>query len=258
MDEIFKELKKRNEEFLDKRSTKELTEAFEATLKIFIEKNYPDGLEQYSLFCSIHNSFDKGHNCVACNLNESNKRIEKFLLQYQSFNDVNLTFTNFIMLLYLEVECVHEYFDIFKIQEPYRLKHFSIFQEIKYWANFLKHPKAFMLVHHPIWAYSKMNYYEDQHEFKLIQNAIEANDVIDTQFVKKYYKGDNLNNKLYTELTKKEDVVVVFPNPIDLMSRFSDAQQKFVNVIEENEIVRDLLDDKATIKNHFWNEDEDN
>ncbi|CAM3690876.1 hypothetical protein [Sphingobacterium prati] len=63
-----------------------------------------------SLFCSIHQFFssEDAHNCIGCNMNESNRRIETFLLGYRLFNDEYTTFTTFIFLLYLQVEQIFD------------------------------------------------------------------------------------------------------------------------------------------------------
>ena len=207
--------------------------------------------------CSIHNSFKDGHNCVACNLNVNSELIIKFLLQYKEFGDVNLTFTNFILLLYLLVERYNEYFNLLTLQESYRLRYFQVFQEIKWWANFLKHPKAFMLVHHPVFVYNTMKYNSEQDNYELIEEAKKNGSIIDTEFVKEYYSGDKNNPKLYQKLTKKENFLVIYPDPISLITKFVDAQKKFVATIAENEIIREILESKATIKTYFEGENEE-
>ena len=245
------ELIKKNKEYQDVRKIKDLRKAFKEVLETFIAKHYPDGIENETLMCSIHGYFTSGHNCVACNLNESNKRIERYLLQYKSFNDINLTFTNFIFLLYLQVESIHAYFSLIHLKGSYKLEYYEVFTEVKRWANFLKHPKAFMLVHHPIWAYRGMRNVNDSYESKAIEKAKEQNEIINSDFVKEFYKSEEKRDELYSQLVKKEEMVVVFPDPIDLMERFIEAQERFVRLISEDEIVREVLQDEATILHHF-------
>jgi len=230
-----------------------LKSIFENVLDKFIVEHYDE--EFNSLFCNIHNNFEKGHNCVACNLNESNIRIENFLVQYNNFNDLHLTFTNFILLLYLQVESIYEYFEIIQLQESYKCKHFKIFQDVKRWANFLKHPKSFMLVHHPDWTYEGREIKKDTDEIEYVAELItRTNPTIDSNFVNEFYAGDKKNKELYKKLNKKEDILVCFPNPIKLIEEFTKAQKKFTEVISNNEIVRDLLENKTTIENHFSEE----
>lgn len=226
----------------------ELKEVFEETFVKFVEfHNFQKKGEYDTLFCNIHNNFQNGHNCVACNLNDSNRRIENFLLGYRLFNDVNTTFTNFIFLLYLQVECIFEYINIIQIPENYVQKKFQILFTVKRWANFLKHPKSFLLVHHPIW------------EFKKDVNVF-INDnkpVIDTEFVKKFYVGDSKNKELLKLLSNKEDLTVLFPNPIELIEDFCQAQKRFADLISKNQFVRDVLNDKATIIEFYETESEE-
>src|SRR5688572_20760403 len=102
--DIIKELQCRyvfenSEEDLD------LQENFRKVLEIYLKEHYSEGIDAQSMMCSIHDSFPKGrHNCIACNLNDNSELIIKFLFQHQGFYDVNLTFTTFILLLYLLIE----------------------------------------------------------------------------------------------------------------------------------------------------------
>ncbi|MBF0694648.1 MAG: hypothetical protein IR153_06285 [Flavobacterium sp.] len=131
------------------------------------------------------------------------------------------------------------------LPEEYRLKHFQVLQKVKHWANFLKHPKAFMLVHHPNWTFENKTskWFPEEPEFK--------KPIINTSFVQKYYSGDKKNEELYKALIRKSDLTVLFPDPAELMNEFVAAQKKFVELIDKNEIVREYLNDKATIEDHF-------
>lgn len=225
----------------------ELKEVFEETLVKFVEFHNFQKKGQYdTLFCNIHNNFQSGHNCVACNLNYSNRRIENFLFGYKLFNDINTTITNFIFLLYLQAECIFEYINIIQIPENYVQKNFQILFTVKRWANFLKHPKSFLLVHHPIWDFKK--------EENVFINKNKP--IIDTEFVKKFYAGDSKNKELLKLLSNKEDLTVLFPNPIELIEEFCQAQKRFSDLISKNQFVRDVLNDKATIIK-FYDSDSD-
>ncbi|WP_299155866.1 hypothetical protein [uncultured Christiangramia sp.] len=224
--------------------SEDLVNVFEKVFDIFVDANYQN---DSTLFCSIHNSFNRGHNCIGCNLDSNNRRIENFLIQFKYFSDINLTFTSFILLLYLQVECITEYFKIIEIQERYRTKHFQVFTLIKRWANFLKHPKAFMLVHHPNWSFEN-RIFADAYVKKLYKNT---NPTIDSSFINRYYNSDKNNKDLYRKLEKKEDLLVMFPDPIEIIKDFTNAQIKFVELISENSIARELLEDQTTIEKHF-------
>lgn len=249
--DLIKEFNTERKEGLDN-----LIPLFEKVLDIFVVAHYcgqdDDDKEYDTLFCNIHSNFTQGHNCVACNLNSSNRLIQIFLLEYKNFYDSKLIFTNFILLLYLQVEVCNEYFNIMSIPENYRLKHFQIFQEVKYWANFLKHPKGFMLVHHPNWSF------EGRISKRFPESKLKkSNPMLDSEFIKKYYSGDKNNNELYKILIRKENLDVIFPNPINLITKFTEAQKKFAEIISKNEIVREMLNDKTTLEEYF-SQTEDN
>ncbi|HXA01651.1 MAG TPA: hypothetical protein VNW99_06670 [Cytophagaceae bacterium] len=148
-----------------------------------------------------------------------------------------------ILFSYLLVERFEEIFRIVKLPEAYRLRHFQIFGIIKRWTNFLKHPKAFILVHHPEY------YFEN--EIELEHNDKNNMIIIDQEFIDIYYSGDKENNKLYSILKNKNNVVVLLPNLPDLMSEFCKAQKKFIDIISNNEVFRETLDEQSTLKDYF-------
>ena len=114
-----------------------------------------------------------------------------------------------------------------------------------------------MLVHHPIFVYKTMKYDSEQDNFELIEEAKKNGSIIDTNFVKEYYSGDKNNPKLYQKLIKKENFLVLYPDPVVLITRFIEAQRKFVATIAENEIIREILESKATIKTFFEGENKE-
>lgn len=75
--------------------------------------------------------------------------------------------------------------------------------------------------------------------------------VIDTAFANKYYRGDKNNNELSRKLGSNQELEVIFQNPLTLIERFCEAQKKFVFLIKENQIIRELLDDKASIRDYY-------
>ncbi|WP_222165878.1 hypothetical protein [Edaphocola aurantiacus] len=195
-----------------------------------------------SLFCTIHNYFESedSHNCVGCNMNESNRRIENFLLGYRYFRDYYATLSTFIFLLYLQVEQIFQYFDIVQLPNEYKLEHFRVFYDVKRWANFLKHPKQFNLVHHPNWVYESPDYVSSGNT-----------PVIDTVFVNRFYAGEKRKEELSSLLFNKQDLEVLFPNPLELIHAFCEAQKRFVLLIRDNPHVREILNDKATIREFY-------
>jgi len=221
----------------------DLRDIFKQVLIKFVQFHHVEDELYNSLFCTIHYNFEGGHNCVACNLNDSNRRIENLLLGYKHFTDPHMVMTNFILQLYLQVEQILEYLRILKLPENYVQKHFHYFYTIKRWANFLKHPKYFLLVHHPVWILEKNEQPRKGQDSELI---------IDTKFVNEYYAGDSKNNKLYHKLLKKENVKVIFPDPIEIIEKYCMTQSKFVEIIKNNQVVRDILNDEATIT-EFYN-----
>jgi hypothetical protein len=226
----------------DKEQTENLQRLYKQVLEAYIAGNYPGGPEGETLMCSIHDAFQDGHNCVGCNLNEQSGLLIRYLAGYPHFKDLQLVSVQFHLHLYLLAERYLTYIELIKLHESQRGRYFSVFQKVIHWANFLKHPKSFVLVHHPSYLIAGLK--EEQHDRSDFV-------VIDDEFVKTYYADGELNGKLRGKLAKKENVMVRFPDPIGLIGEFVKAQQKFVELIKENAVFREILSDEASIKDSF-------
>jgi len=228
----------------DLHAQKELNQAFE----VFDSEIYPD---DESIMCSIHDSFNKengnSHNCIGCNLADFTQLLHSSLQNVLVSTSIE-AFSNVILYSYLLVERFEEIFKIMQLPESYRARHFRAFGKIRRWSNFLKHPKAFMLVHHPEY------YFENEVE-------IEPNDkkkytFINQEFIDKYYSGGKNNSKLYKELTNNKNVIVLLPLLDRLMVDFCAEQKKFIEIISSNEVFKEILDENSTIKEFYEDSDE--
>ena len=120
--------------------------------------------------------------------------------------------------------------------------HFKTFALIKRWANFYKHPKSFMFVHHPYYTFEN---HPDYNELK--KKMI----VVDSKFISKYYNGDSRNTELYSILTNKKDVLVIFPNIEELTKLFCSEIIHFVDLLRTNSVYRYILSQKSTYENFY-------
>ncbi|HXB11474.1 MAG TPA: hypothetical protein VNZ45_05775, partial [Bacteroidia bacterium] len=136
-------------------TTEEITKRMiNEAVEIYSREIFPSG---ESIMCSIHNSFhkenDQTHNCIGCNFADYSELLFSTLKKFRDESGPLQVFSGTILYSYLLVERFEEIFKIIKLDEGYKLKHFPIFGKIKRWTNFLKHPKAFILVHHPEYGF---------------------------------------------------------------------------------------------------------
>ncbi|MCX7544876.1 hypothetical protein [Marinicella gelatinilytica] len=123
------------------------------------------------------------------------------------------------------------------LPQQYRSQNYKGFNLIHKWANFIKHPKAFLLCHHP--------------EFSFNANRSDFDFIIDNKVVIKYYAGSKRNADLYKKITNKTNVLVLYPSATDLMDFFVKDVNKIIPLIEENKIYKETLSDKATFEDYF-------
>jgi hypothetical protein len=232
-------MKQSKEEFIE--------EQFDLACETFDSRVYP---KEDGIMCKIHDAFgsrkSKHHNCIGCNLDDSTHHVFMFLTNSSGYQDLHLAFTTYILLLYILVEKMETIFEIIGLPESYRLRHFQIFKKTKKWANFIKHPKAFVLCHHPQYVLENYKGWNKKTQKDKI--------IIDTEFVFKYYSGDTYKNELFKILTNKSNIVVEVPNIKKLTDDFIDGLERFVQLIENNEVYREILNDKATFENYFTEE----
>jgi len=108
------------------------------------------------VMCEFHEAFGTydtdNHNCLGCNFADITLLIINFLQTHTFQNKIQYAYSTFIVLANLLVERIDTLFNIIDLNETYRAEHFKVLLEIRRWANFLKHPKAFLLTHHPTFS----------------------------------------------------------------------------------------------------------
>lgn len=230
-----------------------IQEKFRECFDIFSAKAIDEGGLPNS--CRIHEAFGgvdgNHHNCLGCNFADSTTLILRFLERNEELTDIQQDMTVYILLLYLLVERIEIVFDIIQLPAPYQEKHFKVFQQVRKWSNFIKHPKSFILTHHSFYDF----------EGSGTINEKEFTETINEQFVEKFYKGQKdpsdqkkTNKELYSRLRNKKDVLVLFPDIAKLTDKICYSYNKFVDLILTNNAYTEILNDETTISSHFENE----
>jgi hypothetical protein len=219
---------------------------------LFTQKMYECETESGdTLMCSINEAFEglheNGHNCLGCNLQDHVDLIKSFLETGANYKYREHFFVVYSMLLYLLSERVLEIMKIIGLPESYREAEFKILKEIKLWANFHKHPKAFILTHHPEY------FFEEEFD----QKHHSGKKIIDGKFIKKYYSGEDKNKyrNLVSELKNNDQVVVVLPGLVRITAELCTAFEIFITTIKENPAYSEILNDLTTLEDYFDLED---
>ncbi|WP_373553386.1 hypothetical protein [Haliscomenobacter sp.] len=219
--------------------------------KYLIRGNGDGKYEACKIYTKLINDNSNEHNCLGCQFMELHQQI------YDNFSQINPTgfssefyFKTYIFWLYQNVERIYEIFEIINPEDKNQIlrtffeKNFITTKKIKRWTNFIKHPKAFKYTHHPQYCF----------ESDLVnrENLV----VLDTVEIEKFYSGPSKNLVLYKMIAKKENVVVAFPNLVELTEEFCIEFQIFTKFICENEIIASALKEETTISDYFEREDE--
>jgi len=218
------------------------SETFKECYKIFKKRGYEKG---EALICRINDSFkQQGHNCVGCNLSDSTGKVLRFLKRHKTLTNLDQDVEAYFLLLYLFGERMETLRKIMGVPDRYWFKHFSVLGRVKRLANFIKHPGAFILTHHPSYLFDGMKPY------------FRPSVVIDESFIKQHYSGSSNKGDLTKKLRNKTNVLVKWPALVELTDAFCTAYEKFTLLILNNEVYREILEDEATIVEYFESEAE--
>lgn len=191
------------------------------------------------VFCILHEneylgtSHPKSHSCIACNLNESLENIYIFLVQNNS-NNLEYSFSVYILLSYLLVEKLTTIFKHIGITLEYVEKKWMVLIEIRKWANFVKHPKGFLFSHHPKYFFEDDSIPLKYQKWKKIDY---------TSCVEPLYKRED--EKKYQETIKrfgnKKNLLVIIPNPQRISIELNNVCHEFCEKIKQNEHFKEIL-----------------
>jgi hypothetical protein len=225
-----------------------ISERFKACHDIFCGEIFPN--QGDSVMCSLHDCFDDqgggDHNCLGCNFADTTIWVKKYLSRSETFESVDEAYTFYLLRLYLFVERAYTIFDIIKLPEEYRGRHFEIFKNVHKWANFTKHPNSFILVHHPEY------FFDGEIGFDRTNYSI----IVDQQFVNDHYSSPSHNKKLWDALQNKSGIAVLFPNPETLTRDFCRAAKKFISVIRDNTVFKEILASRSTYETYYLRDQE--
>jgi hypothetical protein len=166
------------------------------------------------------------HNCLPCNLTDGANLILSFLV-----NNLNCTniryFTNlYSILLYQQAERLGViYYQLdYKTNNEFDWSQFPNLQTIKYWANFFKHPKSSLFIHHPTFHIES---YPNNPNIMYDGN-------INSEFVKKYFSGRKFNEELKSLLLNK-NFKIFFPDLIKYTKLICTESDFLISTILSNE-----------------------
>ncbi len=229
-------------------------EKYKIAFKIFSERTQR---QDRRLMCELHDIFagpeSRNHNCLGCNFDELVDQILKFLFVCQNTSGYFTTqqaFSIYVLLINVVWERMGDVFDIISLPKDYRVRYFGAFIAARRWANFFKHPKAFAwMVHHPEYTYEN-----SPHSVSFVSDP--SYKKVNDDFVKKYYAAEN-SKGLTAEFAGHENkVVVVLPDIETLTSDICSCLEKFVEIVSQNKVYREILDEKSTLVNYFSQQDE--
>lgn len=182
---------------------------------------YWENLESLSHACDGYK-----HNSIPCNLTDGAHLIVQFLKNNEECKSIRYFVNIYTNFLYQQAEryaVVYQQIGITMGNGKFDWSQFPYLQLIKYWANFFKHPKSSMFLHHPTFHIES---YPGNPNFLF-------DGVINSDFVKKYYSGGNHNEELEKLLLNKE-FKVFFPDLIMLTEQMCSEFERIFDIVNQN------------------------
>jgi len=224
----------------------ERLKAFDDAHTLFKQRLYRDDGHLEPMLCKLHEAFgtnsSTSHNCLGCNFADITIAFDSVLGSLRSLSDTFASCSTYIFWLYLYVERYDQIMVFLSVPESYRARPFKGLQRIRRWANFIKHPKAFLFSHHPsVYHFGETGELTSEGDSVIISDA----------FVQEFYAGKEHNSKLAKMLSNKTDVTVIFPDPLELMQQFADDSDQFIQLIQNNEVYREELGKVTTVEGYY-------
>jgi hypothetical protein len=227
----------------------QMKEAYDLFRKMAFNEEY-----DYPIMCELHDVFSTStgprydgvaadHNCLGCNFADAINLVDNFLSSHSAQTSIQHSHTTTLILFYLLVERMDMLLNLIKLKDDIRKEDFKILMEVRKWANFIKHPKAFILAHHPVFTF------ENAAQNPALKK--EAVVCVDFTFVQAYYSNDEKNDKLFNELTNKDEVLVIYPALPRVAQQLCEAMQNIIGLLRDNAVFRRILGQKSTFTG-YW------
>lgn len=189
--------------------------------------------------CTLHETMQSeegnSHTCIACNFAEIVEGLSDVAKSMPAYSNSYFAKMTYLLWLYLLAERMQEIFKLIGLPEEIKEANFTAFIRAKRWGNFLKHPKAFFLTHHP----------------KIDKPCGDGEVCINDAFVQKFYSGGNHNADLYRKLSNSRSVVVQFPNLEELTRDLASDLDELQKIVHENPIYQTVLRSKSVLENYY-------
>jgi hypothetical protein len=207
-----------------------------------------------STYCDLYDVFSEAyqqksgnsetisHNCIGCNFEEGADTINFFLQTNKNCKNIQYYLNLYSFLFYAQSErlaVIYKEVGYMTEKGEFNWSSFPNLQAIKYWANFFKHPKAYMFLHHPDF-YIKTD--PEKPNFKI-------NGIIDDNFVKTFYRAGADNELLRKNLANKNNVKVFYPDLVETTKLLCNEFSKIISIIISDPIIIEKLEAYTTIKN---------
>jgi hypothetical protein len=203
--------------------------------------------QRQSVMCRVYEALvdnDIGCNALGNNLNESMEDLKEFLQLGPRSIKPERDIRDYLMRMYLVVERMYEALRVVRLYEEWFVlttDGMRAIREVKQWANFFKHPGAFLWCHDPDYRCLSVDDYD----------AAESSFVIDQSVVNDYYTNNKKNHdELHKKLSNATGIQVVFPELASLTERFCRGIDDFCQTIS-SPLFRDTPKKKSTIDDYF-------
>lgn len=222
------------ETFFKEQSTK-VFEYFEEWMETIDEKS---GKDKFSSLYKIFSEYERRqkndqkiyHNCIGCNLHEGSISIKLFLKNHIAYPSVRHYLMLYSLVFYIQAERIVTINDEMSDKQN-DWSEFPNLQRIKRWANFFKHPKSYMFLHHAGYHISTD---PERPNFSI-------DGILDDDFIQKYYSGNKQNEVLHSKLANQQKHKVFFPDLLEFTkSMCTEFDHFFAKIASNQEFINRL------------------
>jgi len=205
-----------------------------------------ESIVKNSIYCKLHDKFWEDHlattndpesylhNCIGCGLDEGANNVNYFLETNKECNNIRYYLTIYSLLFYIQAEKIGVIYNEIGFRthkNEFDWNQFPNLKMIKNWANFFKHPKSYMFLHHPTFYLESDS---NNPNFMLTE-------IIDNNFIQQFYKAGAKNDELRNKLINQENVKVFFPDLLSTTKLLCEEFEKIITLIINDELIFEKL-----------------
>lgn len=193
----------------------------------------------------IDDKNDVYHNCLGCNLDVTLSNLMNVVDVYSATGfpeanariEIHAMWTSLILNLHMVEQEMEEALRYSGLSYEAIRSNFEVIPRVKVLANFLKHPKTRLFLHHPLFIFSSSELTEEgayAKNISILKKQYDRNSIVTESELKRYYTNSNKDTEFISKYANQGNVVILLPSVADVFYELTSSIVKLVSIYKTN------------------------